>query len=84
MPIKFDFNSFVEEEYLISYTKEFSPQKSLSCHIVLGTHKFSDYQKDLIEDFLSQVTDHLAIEEVTVEQFKKNFEKDLQDLNTKL
>ena len=84
MPISNDIASYTDKELTISLQKDFSPTRQLYCHIVLETDKFAEYQKDLIQDFLSDLVGVMEDEEIMYSEFKKQFEAQFQNLNTKL
>lgn len=64
--------------------KEFAPSVSLYCHIALLTEAFGDYQKDIFEEFLSDLVEVLSDEDVAFTKVKRDFERLLQQLNEKL
>lgn len=84
MPVVYTPYRFHESSSTIELSKSFGTYKTLSCHIVLDTDKFVEYQKDLLHDFLSVIVEILEREETTFEMFKGEFERNLQDLNNKL
>lgn len=84
MPVVHTPHRFHPQEFTVEHFKVFSPQRTLSCHIVLDTQKFVDFQKDLVQDFLSTIVEVLERPETTFESFKAEFEASLQDLNNKL
>jgi len=84
MPVVYNPHRFHQAELTVELHKVFSPQRTLSCYIVLDTEKFVDYQKDLLQDFLSVVVEALERPETTFDSFKRDFEQALQDLNNKL
>jgi hypothetical protein len=51
---------------------------------LFSTDKFLDYQKDLINEFLSEMVDKTSNDDYEINEVKSNFESSLQNLNTKL
>ncbi len=84
MPVVYTTHRFHAEELTVELHKVFPPHRTLSCYIVLDTEKFVDFQKDLLQDFLSMVVETLERPEATFDSFKRDFEAALQDLNNKL
>lgn len=84
MSIHYTNTLFHKEDNAVHFSKDFPGEKSFYCHVVFESEKFIDYQKDLFEDFLGVVVDALSDEEGSLEEVKVTFERELQDLNTKL
>ena len=56
----------------------------LFSHLSFWSDKFLDYQKDLIQDFFADFIDKIDQETYDISMVKKDFEKGLESLNTKL
>ena len=84
MPITYTDRCFHEENEWFHLSKSFPGEKSINCHLSFGTAQFVDYQRDMFEDVMSVLIDELSDEDITFERFKSTFEKELQNLNTKL
>ena len=84
MHIAYTDRVFHDASNALSLRKEFGKDISLYCHIAFLTETFMDYQKDIFEEFLSEIVDLLSEENVPFSKIKGVFEKSLQDLNEKL
>ena len=84
MPISYSDHIFYDADHGIHFEKSYAKERSFYFHIVFGTDQFLDYQKDLFQDFLGTVIDIIESEENDFIDVKSQFEKALQDLNTKL
>lgn len=84
MHIAYTDKVFHDTSSSIHLHKEFWPSVSLYCHIALLTEAFLDYQKDIFEEFLSDLVESLSDEDVAFTTVKRDFERLLQNLNEKL
>ena len=84
MAVQFTDYMFHDSEHGVHIVKGFPDGKQLYCHVVFQSEKFIDYQRDLFEDFLWNMVDVVSDEESDLDMVKRNFEQQLQDLNTKL
>jgi len=76
--------SFLEEDNYFSFNKEFDNWLSFTAEICFESEKFTDFQKDLLEDFIGDILDKMKEEHFDLNEVKSEFEMWLQNLNTKL
>jgi hypothetical protein len=55
-----------------------------SATIFFLSNKFVEFQKNLFNEFISEILEYLEIENLYVDDFKQFFEEKLQEFNTKL
>ncbi len=75
----------VDDEKKVSVYRDFWEWVILQGEVLLNTDKFLEYQKDLFNEFFSELIDFVSpVEEITVKKLKSGFEEKLQWMNTKL
>ncbi len=84
MHIAVSYREYLEDEQKMLFTRTYPNNVHVYAYIVFQTDKFLEYQKDLFNDFLSQVTELLAQEDLDPSLFKAQFEEQVQDFNGKL
>ncbi|MEF2175182.1 MAG: hypothetical protein V3575_01815 [Candidatus Absconditabacteria bacterium] len=75
---------FENSERRLSLEKDYGNGIRFYADIVILSEKFVEYQKDLFNEFFSQVIEKLGEENISIKDFQRFFEVHLQELNTKL
>jgi len=76
--------NFCNEDHTFSFNKDFDNGISFIAELSFQEEKFLEYQKDLIEEFISEYIQELIPQTYDIDTLKINFETSLQNLNTKL
>ena len=76
---------FVDNKTSLSLHKDYGDGVFLDANLTFLTDKFLEYQKDLFNEFIAEISDLLSnYEDKTLKQFQEEFEESLQNMNTKL
>lgn len=75
---------FENSERKLSLEKDYWNGIKFYADIVILSEKFIEYQKDLFNEFFSQIIEKLWEENISIKDFQKFFEVNLQELNAKL
>lgn len=73
-----------DDSTLLRYHKVIDQDKILSCIVAFDGERMIGYQKDLFEDFLTNLVDVMSAEDVGIKTCKKAFEEGLKDINMKI
>ncbi len=85
MKITKDKKYFTYWENRFSFFKEISESININADIVFLTDKFLEYQKDLFNEFMSEISEELSnSQDINLKQFKYKLEDMLQQMNSKL
>lgn len=84
MPLNVHTHTFYEDDAWLHMHRSFPKEKEMQVHIHFATNKFTDYQKNIFQDFLAPLVDVLSDETMYIDDFKASFEKELQSVNSKL
>lgn len=84
MNLTYENKYFVDTEKVVSFSNEYGSWNYVNSEILLGTDKFVEYQKDMINEFHAQLDEIFqnSMEE-EVDFFKTKFEELLEDFNSK-
>ncbi len=76
---------WIQSDKKISHYKDFGDWVFLNVDLVFLTDKFIEFQKDIFNEFISDLDEELSYNsDYTLKQFQTKFEEMLQDMNTKL
>lgn len=84
MNLSYHNSLFVDSNRVAYINKKFWSDIFLIWNVYILSENFIEYQKDLFNDFYSELIDKLSQEDINLKTFQKFFENKLQELNSKL
>ncbi len=75
---------YLSDEQVFNFTEELPNGIKVKIFIGFQSHKFLDFQKDLLQDFVAEFKDKINNETYDIDEVKNHFEITLQNLNVKL
>lgn len=75
---------YIADEQSFNFSEELQNGIKIKMFVGFQSHKFVDFQKDLLQDFVAEFKDKVNNENYDIDDVKNNFEIALQNLNVKL
>jgi hypothetical protein len=75
---------YLNEEQVFNFVEELHNGIKIKMFVGFQSHKFLDFQKDLLQDFVAEFKDKITDDTYDIDEVKNNFEIALQNLNVKL
>ena len=76
---------YIDNAQLVTFMRTYDDGKRcLSCEIVIQHTQFIEYQRELFEEHLAEISDVMQDTTQEYSNIKRVFEEQLQELNTKL
>lgn len=75
---------YIDPEKVYTYSRQINNDINLEVYIQINSEKFTEYQKEIFEDFVADFVDQVKDEALTPDEVEKKMEEQLAALNKKL